>query len=276
MGASGPLAPYQIGLPLYADEAYRFCVVVDGYRVRDANLLDELCRIVDREKPAHTDYRVQVVAPEMRVGFQARLGIDAIVGGDPRTVVLDAALLGIETRLPRNEVARVGDASPGRHVVLELESEKAMNPYDNAETLLRVLARTAPQPVFLRQAHGRSALPHGAGLRPAQAVAAQPADLGNGVLCGLRVVIDDGRLYVDPGVAIDGLGREIVVPVRSCVDLAAPATSAAAATDAESEGCRAKRALHALGVLSRMQCRLPAGARVGLRYTCRVRCRARR
>ena len=35
------------------------------------------------------------------------------------------------------------------------------------------------------------------------------------------------RLYVDPGVAIDGLGREIVVPVRSCVDLAAPATSAA-------------------------------------------------
>ena len=83
VGASGPLAPYQIGLPLYADEAYRFCVVVDAYRVRDPRLLDELRRIVDREKPAHTDYRVQVVAPEMRVGFQARIGIDAIVGGEP-------------------------------------------------------------------------------------------------------------------------------------------------------------------------------------------------
>ena len=42
--------------------------------------------------------------------------------------------------------------------------------------------------------------------------------LGKGVLCGLRVRLDDGRLCVDPGVAIDGLGREIVVPVRTCVD----------------------------------------------------------
>jgi len=42
--------------------------------------------------------------------------------------------------------------------------------------------------------------------------------LGKGVLCGLRVDVEEGRLCVSPGVAIDGLGREILVPVRSCID----------------------------------------------------------
>jgi hypothetical protein len=42
--------------------------------------------------------------------------------------------------------------------------------------------------------------------------------LGTGVLCGLRVSVDGERVCVDPGVAIDGLGREIVVPVRACID----------------------------------------------------------
>jgi hypothetical protein len=42
--------------------------------------------------------------------------------------------------------------------------------------------------------------------------------LGKGVLCGLKVSVDGDKLCVDPGVAIDGLGREIIVPVRSCLD----------------------------------------------------------
>jgi hypothetical protein len=42
--------------------------------------------------------------------------------------------------------------------------------------------------------------------------------VGKGVLCGLRVSIDQNKLCVDPGVAFDGLGREIVVPVRACLD----------------------------------------------------------
>ncbi|MFL6711445.1 MAG: hypothetical protein ACJ8LN_00750, partial [Sulfurifustis sp.] len=42
--------------------------------------------------------------------------------------------------------------------------------------------------------------------------------LGKGVLCGLRVSVDGNRVCVDPGVAIDGLGREIIVPVRACID----------------------------------------------------------
>lgn len=44
--------------------------------------------------------------------------------------------------------------------------------------------------------------------------------LGSGVLCGLEVVVtEDGqRLWLKPGVAIDGLGREIIVPGPYCID----------------------------------------------------------
>jgi hypothetical protein len=46
--------------------------------------------------------------------------------------------------------------------------------------------------------------------------------VGKGVVCGLHVAIDNNRLCVSPGMAIDGLGREIVVPVRACIDPFAP------------------------------------------------------
>lgn len=44
--------------------------------------------------------------------------------------------------------------------------------------------------------------------------------VGAGVLCGLDVsVSEDGKkLWIEPGVALDGLGREIVVPARVCLD----------------------------------------------------------
>lgn len=111
VGESGPLAEYQIGLPLYAQEAYRFCVVVDAYRASDPQTVREIARIVDREKPAHTDWRIDLIAPEMRVGFQARVGIDTIVGGEPAPLRLDGAQLCTTTRLPPLDVARIGDTT---------------------------------------------------------------------------------------------------------------------------------------------------------------------
>lgn len=42
--------------------------------------------------------------------------------------------------------------------------------------------------------------------------------LGTGVLCGLKVEQMNGQICVQPGVAIDGLGREIIVPERICID----------------------------------------------------------
>ena len=110
VGASGPLASYQAGVPLFAETAWRFCVVVDAYRAGDAATLQELRRIVDREKPAHTDYRVRLVQPDLRVGMQSVVGVDTIVGGDPPPWRLAPATLGADTRLPPTDVARVGDA----------------------------------------------------------------------------------------------------------------------------------------------------------------------
>jgi hypothetical protein len=110
VGESGPLASHQIGLPLFAEEAYRFCVIVDAYRAHDPVTRREIARIVEREKPAHTDYRLELIAPELRVGFQARIGIDAIVGGDPPPLRLGPSRLGLDSQLPPLDVARVGES----------------------------------------------------------------------------------------------------------------------------------------------------------------------
>jgi hypothetical protein len=50
--------------------------------------------------------------------------------------------------------------------------------------------------------------------------------LGEGVLCGLQVTASDGKLCVSPGVAIDALGREIIVSTPVCIDPWAPPSDA--------------------------------------------------
>ena len=112
VGEGGPLTQDQIGLPLFVDDAYKFCVFVDAYRLCGAGTLDELRRIVEQEKPAHTDCRVEIVEPDLRIGLQSRIGIDAIVGGDapgwPGKHGLGA--LGFDTRLaPRDGASRLDD-----------------------------------------------------------------------------------------------------------------------------------------------------------------------
>ena len=93
-----------------------------------------------------------------------------------------------------------------------------MNPYDNAEALLRMLSAPRRNQYFygkrmdvqhfqLEQDYGKL-----------KRWMLNRLTLGMGVLCGLDVSIDDGRVCVTPGVAIDALGREIVVPVRACID----------------------------------------------------------
>ncbi len=43
--------------------------------------------------------------------------------------------------------------------------------------------------------------------------------IGSGVICGLSVTPgDDGNVLIEPGAALDGLGREIIVPQRLTID----------------------------------------------------------
>ena len=56
--------------------------------------------------------------------------------------------------------------------------------------------------------------------------------LGKGVLCGLTVTTQQNTICVSPGVAIDGLGREIVVNLQSCIDPWAPPPPCCGETEA--------------------------------------------
>ncbi len=70
-----------LGAHLGAEVAHRFCVQVYEREVADPAQLAAVRAVVEREKPAHTDYHLCIVRPRMRLGFQARLGIDTVIAG---------------------------------------------------------------------------------------------------------------------------------------------------------------------------------------------------
>ncbi len=73
----------EYGMPLFDGVAHRFVVrVYEGAALSDERLR-ALTTVLERERPAHTDYVVCRVAPQFEIGVQARVGIDAIVGGAP-------------------------------------------------------------------------------------------------------------------------------------------------------------------------------------------------
>jgi phage tail-like protein len=106
--------------PLFEDVAHQFTVrLYRGARYSEEAVAATKA-VLDEERPAHTTYHVCVVEPALRVGMQARLGIDAIVArGDPEPTLLDdsgaaglvldgppAARLGVGTRVGQ---AHLGD-----------------------------------------------------------------------------------------------------------------------------------------------------------------------
>jgi len=117
VGESGPLPPQDFGEPLFAATAHRFSVYLPAYRATRPALLAEARRVIEAEKPAHTGYDLCLVEADMRVGFQARVGIDTIVGGPPDALRLGSAVLGLRGTLPPplGDVARVGQGARVGH-----------------------------------------------------------------------------------------------------------------------------------------------------------------
>ena len=70
----------------------------------DPNRVDEtrqrVWAVVDREKPAHTQAILCPVFPRFRVGVQATVGVDSVVGGFSPLVLNRSATLGYDTVLP--------------------------------------------------------------------------------------------------------------------------------------------------------------------------------
>lgn len=95
------------GVALFEDVAHRFCVQIYCAELTRPGALADARAVLDREKPAHTVYHLCVIEPRMRVGAQARLGIDSIVGQGPVAqigVVLDTAAMLAQAEECRKEV----------------------------------------------------------------------------------------------------------------------------------------------------------------------------
>ncbi len=92
----------EFGAPLFSDVAHRFCVQVYAADLFDSNTsLEQVRQVLEREKPAHTVYHLCQIEARMRIGFQARLGIDTIIAGPPPDLALTSVMqLGHDTVLP--------------------------------------------------------------------------------------------------------------------------------------------------------------------------------
>lgn len=82
----------RFGAALFEDVAHRFCVDVYCADLRHPRVLDDVRAVLDREKPAHTVYSLRTIDARMRVGVQARIGIDAIVARGPAPAAVGAVL----------------------------------------------------------------------------------------------------------------------------------------------------------------------------------------
>jgi phage tail-like protein len=113
VGEAGPLPAGDLGATLFLDSAHRFTVYLPACRSGDSALIAEVRRIIDAERPAHTDYHLCLVEPDLRVGFQSTVGVDTIVGGPPSPLRLGGARLGQDATLGggHRRVNRIGDGS---------------------------------------------------------------------------------------------------------------------------------------------------------------------
>jgi phage tail-like protein len=71
------------GAALFEDRAHHFCVQVYCAELIRPGALEDVRAVIEREKPAHSTYDLCVIEPRMRIGAQARIGIDTIVAEGP-------------------------------------------------------------------------------------------------------------------------------------------------------------------------------------------------
>jgi phage tail-like protein len=75
----------EFGATLFDDLAHRFSVHLYQGGAFRPDTIETLRAVLDREKPAHTDYHLCVIEPKLRIGFQSRVGIDTIIAGPCET-----------------------------------------------------------------------------------------------------------------------------------------------------------------------------------------------
>ena len=128
VGAMGPEDPTTIGSALFASTAHRFSLIVPppartGEMLSRPSALERdravIMQVVEEEKPAHTGFHICYASPRMRVGIQARVGIDALVAEGPATISLgETSILDGGTVLGG---PAPGDAAVGSHGLVGID-----------------------------------------------------------------------------------------------------------------------------------------------------------
>jgi phage tail-like protein len=81
LDASQLITQEEFGGPLFEEVAHQFSVQLYRSQPVESRRIDEVRRIIDREKPAHTACHICLIEPRMRIGFQCILGVDTVVSG---------------------------------------------------------------------------------------------------------------------------------------------------------------------------------------------------
>jgi phage tail-like protein len=72
----------EFAAPLFDEVAHQIQVLMYPSVSGDHRTVERVREIIEREKPAHVTYHLCIAKPELRVGIQARLGVDAILSGE--------------------------------------------------------------------------------------------------------------------------------------------------------------------------------------------------
>jgi phage tail-like protein len=121
LGQSHLLAAEDMGVPVFEDVAHRFDVQVYAAQLIDPRTRDAVIATLEQEKPAHTTYCLSVIDAQMRIGFQARIGVDSIVAGPAPDMRLgDPSPLGSESVLANQPYRANGRLADGVRVNLPL------------------------------------------------------------------------------------------------------------------------------------------------------------
>ncbi|MBV9927295.1 MAG: hypothetical protein JOZ96_19915 [Acidobacteria bacterium] len=109
------LDPYRDPFHVYA---HKFSVFVPACFKRSETRRRSLENLLRSESPAHTQHQLVYVEPRFRIGFQAMIGFDTVVGQYPAGVKLGAAPLGAATVLtsPAGKAGAPGLAVGGSRV----------------------------------------------------------------------------------------------------------------------------------------------------------------
>jgi hypothetical protein len=83
----------------FSVDAYQFTVFVPVGLARTAQEQQSVQRLLTQQIPAWTQAKLRIVRPRMRIGIQASIGFDSVVGCWPEGVLLDQAELGRATVL---------------------------------------------------------------------------------------------------------------------------------------------------------------------------------